>query len=137
MATQHTNKKLSGNAKIAIGATAIALAAATYYFFGPKGKQHRQTLKGWMIKMKGEVVERMEKAKDMTEGLYYNIIDAVAAKYGKGIPETDVNAFVTELKSGWKRFAASHAPQKKASGRTSVTGRKKAAKKASAKKRSA
>lgn len=97
---------MSPKTKAAIGIGAIALAAATYYFFGPDGKKHRTTFKGWMIKMKGEVIERMEKAKDMTESLYHQIVDAVAARYRKsGIAPEDLSAFVSDLKKQWKGFA--------------------------------
>ncbi len=116
MKTKNENK-ISPNAKLAIGVGAIALAAATYYFFGPDGKKHRSKFKGWMIKMKGEIIERMEKAKEMTEPLYRQIVDAVAARYRKsGISEEDLKQFTDDLKRHWKGFAA----EKKSAAKTAV-----------------
>ena len=34
-------------------------------------------------KMKGDIIEKFEKTKDLTESTYHNIIDQVSAKYAK------------------------------------------------------
>jgi hypothetical protein len=64
-----------------LGAGVAALATTAYYFFGPKGEKHRENLKGWMIKMKGEIIERIEDVKELTEPVYREIIDSVVATY--------------------------------------------------------
>ena len=43
-----------------VGASLAGIAATAYFFFGPKGKKHRQHAKAWAIKMKGEVIEKLE-----------------------------------------------------------------------------
>jgi len=109
MAAKKSSKKgMATKTKVAIGVGAVALAAATYYFFGPDGKKHRKDLKGWMIRMKGEVVEKMEQAKEMSESAYHTIVDTVAARYkNSGIAEADLKGFVANLKKQWKGFSAS------------------------------
>ncbi|MFA6973841.1 MAG: hypothetical protein WC238_03850 [Parcubacteria group bacterium] len=94
--------------KLAVaGASLAGLAAGAYFFFGPKGKKHREHAKAWAIKMKGDVVEKLEKAKEITEPVYLAIIDAVAKEYKKGkkasLPEID--ALSADLKKHWKSMS--------------------------------
>jgi hypothetical protein len=95
---------------VAVGAGVVALAAASYFFFGPEGKKNRNNLKGWMVKMKGEVIEKMEDAKEMTEAAYERIVDSVAAKYAKAgkISEAEIRLFAGLLKQQWKGIVKSH-----------------------------
>ncbi len=96
-------KSVSTGTVLALSASALALAAGAYYFFGPEGKKNRGAFKGWMIKMKGEIIEKMEQAKDVSEESYYKIVDTIAAKYGKNakVVPAELKAFVTSLKSQW------------------------------------
>lgn len=117
-----TKKGMSTGAMIGIGAGVAAAAAASYFFFGPDGKKNRNKLQGWMIKMKGEIVEKMETAKDLTEGAYHAIVDSVASSYQKkGVSPEMVTMLATSLKKQWKGFSKG-------------TVKKSAAKKGSAKK---
>ncbi len=108
---KNTKKGISTGSVVAIGAGVAALAAASYYFFGPQGQKHRKTAKGWMLKMKAEIVEKMEGAKEMTQSAYDTIVDTVAAKYNK-YPEAA--AMVNLLKKQWKGIASSTKTGKKA-----------------------
>lgn len=112
---KNNNKKegVSAGKVMAIGAGVAALAAASYYFFGPEGKKNQKKMKGWMIKMKGEVIEKMENAKEVTEAAYHQIIDTVAQKYLKGVTGEEARMYVDVLKKQWKGIAASFAPKKK------------------------
>lgn len=123
-----TKSDISAGSVAALGAGVAALAAASYYFFGPEGKKNRNSLKGWMIKMKGEIVEKMEGAGELTEDLYNKIVDAVAAKYVKAgkVGELELRMFSDMLKSQWKGIMKTHS---KTSG-----AKKSVAKKAPAKK---
>jgi hypothetical protein len=90
-----------------IGASLAGLAATAYFFFGPKGKKHRQHAKAWAIKMKGEVVEKLEAAREITEPVYREIIDAVARDYKKGkkASQPEVEALAQDLKKHWKTMS--------------------------------
>lgn len=135
------NQESSTGTVVAVGAGVIALAAASYFFFGPEGKKNRDSLKGWMVKMKGEVIEKMEDAKDMTEAAYEKIVDAVASKYAKAgrVSEQEIRLFAGLLKQQWKGILKSHhkvAAVKKAAktvAKTVKTEAKKAAKPAAKK----
>jgi hypothetical protein len=83
-------------------AGAFALAAAGYYFFGPDAKKNQKKLKGWTIKMKGEVVEKLEKLKEVTEPVYNSVVDTVAMKYAKLKDEEEVTTLAKDLKKHWK-----------------------------------
>lgn len=90
-----------------IGASLAGLAAATYFFFGPKGKVHRQHTKAWAIKMKADVIEKLESAQQITESVYHEIIDSVAKNYkdGKKASQTEVDAIANDLKKHWKSMS--------------------------------
>jgi hypothetical protein len=114
----NNNNGLTTGQKVSIGAGAIALAATSYYLFGPEGKQHRKQAKGWMIKAKGEIIEKLEEAKDVTEPIYHGIVDSVITPYiGRGaITREEIEDFGRRLKSQWKQIYRSAAPKKKKSG---------------------
>ncbi|OGI30257.1 MAG: hypothetical protein A2271_02440 [Candidatus Moranbacteria bacterium RIFOXYA12_FULL_35_19] len=104
-------KKKKDNSKViklaVIGASLAGIAATAYFFFGPKGKKHREHAKSWAIKMKGEVVERLEKAKEITEPIYLEIIDAVSKEYAKEKMATqeEIGAIADDLKKHWKSIS--------------------------------
>jgi len=100
------NKKTEGSSitKIAVvGAGLAGLAASAYFFFGPKGKQNQKHLKAWAIKMKADVIEKLEKAREVSEPVYNQIIDSVSAKYKKGmkIGHEEVEELAQGLKKHW------------------------------------
>ncbi len=116
MKTTKTNDGISSGAILAIGAGVAALATTTYYFFGPKGDEHRKSLKGWMIKMKGEIIERIEDVKELTEPVYRDIVDSVVATYATTTKASkeELAAFADRLKGQWKEILASTQEKKKA-----------------------
>ena len=111
------NKKgLSGGEMVGIGATVAALGAAAYILFGPEGKKNKKVIKGWAIKMKGEIIDKLEDAKEITEPVYHNIIDTVSAKYSKikKVDPKDLEIAVAEVKKHWNTMMKNAKPKKKA-----------------------
>ena len=90
-----------------IGASLAGLAATAYFFFGPKGKKRREHARAWTIKMKGEVVEKLEAAREITEPIYREIIDSVAKDYKKGrkASQPEIAALAADLKKHWKSMS--------------------------------
>jgi hypothetical protein len=90
----------------AIGVSLATLAAGAYFFFGPKGKKHQKHAKAWVIKMKGDIIEKLESAKEVTEPIYNAIIDTVAKDYSKKIKNSqeDMAEIVDDLKKQWKNL---------------------------------
>ncbi len=90
-----------------IGASVAGVAATAYFFFGPKGKKNRAHVASWAIKMKGDVIEKLEKAKEITEPIYSEIIDAVSKEYSKDKKATkaEIEAIANDLKKHWKSIS--------------------------------
>lgn len=112
---------------VAVGAGMAALSAAAFLLFGPEGKKHRKDLKSWMVKMKADVMEKMEEAGELTGPAYEAILAEVQNKYKalKNVDAADLEKEVAELKKNWRAMA------KMAKGKA----KKPAAKKAPAKKK--
>ncbi len=93
---------------IGVGAGIAALAAAAagaYYLYGSKkGKTNRTAVKSWMLKAKAEVMDGIEKMKDVNEGAYQEVITKVAKKYKdiKNMDQAELAALVTSLQGHWK-----------------------------------
>jgi uncharacterized protein HemX len=102
-----TKKKrgMSAGTAVAIGAGVAAVGAGAYYFLGPKGKQHRGKAKAWMTEMETDVEKKLKKAKSVTQPLYRDAVDTVAATYSKRYKEyaPEIKALAKKLKGEWKR----------------------------------
>ena len=109
---------MSAKTMIAIGAGVAALATASYYLFGPDGEENREKMKGWMIKMKGEIVDKIEDVKELTEPIYHGIVDSVVATYATTtkVGKEELAAYAEKLKGQWKEIVAS--TQEKAAKKT-------------------
>ncbi len=115
-----TSSRMSAGKVVAIGAGVAALAAATYYFFGPEGKKNQKKVKGWMIKMKGEIIDKMEDAKEMSETVYHQIVDTIAKKYQTNMKANpELAMYVDMLKKQWRGISKSTSPKKKVASKTS------------------
>ncbi|MDO8482740.1 MAG: hypothetical protein Q7S86_02895 [bacterium] len=106
-----TQKKKGGSSAVkltVIGASLAGLAATAYFFLGPKGKKHQKHAKAWAIKMKGDVVEKLEQAREITEPVYHEIIDSVSNDYTKGMKagKLEIEELAADLKKHWKTISA-------------------------------
>lgn len=135
MATKKSSNKkgLSGAQKVGIGVgltTAAVAAAGAYFLYGSKdAAKNRKKVKGWALKAKGEVLEVLEKAEEMTKDEYDALIEQVAKAYGamQGVSKADAVSFVKEMKQHWKEI------EKKGKKMVGKSAPKKAAKKAASK----
>jgi hypothetical protein len=95
---------LGVKAALGIGAGVAAISAAAYVLFGPEGKKNRKIIRGWSVKMKGEIIEKFENAKELTEPVYHQIVDAAQAKYAKlkNVDQEELVKVVSEIKKHWK-----------------------------------
>lgn len=99
---------------VAIGAGLAAIAASAYFFLGPDGKKHQKKMKGWMVRMKGEVLEKLEDAQGVTQPIYNDIVDTVAKAQAVAgnIPKAEVLALAKDLKRQWRNITRSTASKK-------------------------
>tara|TARA_Y100000310_G_scaffold315100_1_gene365271 strand:- start:1343 stop:1735 length:393 start_codon:yes stop_codon:yes gene_type:complete len=121
--SSHTGSKL-----LAAGITTLGI----YMLYGAKhAKQNRKKAKSWMLKAKGEVLEKAEKLKQMDRSDYERIVAQVEGKYKKlkSVDNKELAALAKELKGHWKDIEKEFMAKKKPK-------RKPAKKKATTKKRS-
>jgi hypothetical protein len=124
-------KNMSVGKKVAVGAGLAALAAAaagTYFLFGTKkGAKVRKQIKGWMLKAKGEVLEKMESLQEINEEVYNKIVDEVKAGYKKvkGIDAKDIEEFGKEMKAHWKGIKKEIVKKAKGKKKATKKGKKK------------
>lgn len=110
--TPQTNTSTTGE-KVMIGAgiTGLLVAAtlgAKFLFNTKKGKQSLKHIKSWAFKMKGEVLEKLEKAKEINEETYNKLVEELGEKYKKvkGMTLDEVTEVVQELKGQWRSVHA-------------------------------
>lgn len=87
-----------------IGASLAGLAASAYFFLGPDGKKNQKQAKAWAIKMKGDVVEKLEMVRELSEPAYHKIIDSIAIKHKKELKagHEEIMELAQDLKKHWK-----------------------------------
>ena len=116
MATKKTAKKtakksLSTNQKVGIGVgltTAAVAAAGAYFLYGSKeAPKNRRKVKSWMFKAKAEVLEGLEKAQEMTEEEFKDLVETVGKTYAKvkDASKADITDFKKEMMENWPKIA--------------------------------
>lgn len=108
-------KKLGAGIGLGVAALAAATAGAMF-LYGKEGAKHRKQIKGWAIKMKGDVIEKLEQLKDLNEDTYKKVIDQVADKYRKvkNMDLAQLEGEVKGLKSHWRNISDQIYGKKKA-----------------------
>ena len=103
--TKNTNNH-TGVVSIGMIGAGIASLAAAYFFLGPNGKKNQKYAKSWAIKMKAEVIEKLEMAKEMSEPVYQQIVDSVSSEYKKGMKagNEEIDELAFDLKKHWKKL---------------------------------
>jgi hypothetical protein len=103
-------KKSNTNMVVGVGLAAIAaLAAGGYFLYGKDGAKNRKKIRSWMLKAKGEVLEGVEKMKNVSEAEYNMVVDKVASKYQafKNVDPKEFADMVRELRGHWKNIKKS------------------------------
>lgn len=96
-----------GHGLAILGGLAAAAIAGAYFIQGNKPAQKKiRQVKGWALKAKGEVLQKVESLKEVNEDLYNKAVDAVMKRYQnvKNIDTTEVQSIANELKSHWKNI---------------------------------
>lgn len=86
-----------------IGLAALA-AIGAYFLAGKRGAKNREAIKGWTLKMKGEVLEKVEKVKKLDKDDYEKIVDQVAERYAKleKVGGAELKRLTIEMKKAWE-----------------------------------
>jgi hypothetical protein len=115
MKKQDTHNNHEGAAAAGLAALAAA-AAGVYFLYGTKdAAKKRKAVKSWSLKMKAEVLEKIEKLKEIDQKTYQDIVDAASKKYEslKGVEVSEVAAISKELSSHWKAIKKTITPEVK------------------------
>lgn len=104
MKKQVGKKGMSTGAKVGMGLGLAAAGVAAYLLWGKDGKKNRKVVRGWAVKMKGEIIEKFEKAENVTEETYHNIVDQVKARYEKmkNVDQAELKAMILDIRKHWK-----------------------------------
>ena len=86
--------------------TAIA-AAGTYFLTGKRGAKNREKIAAWTLKMKGEVLEKMQEMKEVNKEAYLALVEEVAERYAKieKVGAAEMKRLKEELKGAWAHIA--------------------------------
>ena len=89
-----------------LGVAAIA-ALGTYLMYGERGEKNRKLVAGWILKMKGEVLEKVEEVGELGEEEYYKIVDEVSGRYARlnKVGAEELKHMTAELKGAWGRIS--------------------------------
>ena len=87
---------------------AVIAALGAYFLYGKNGERNRGKIAGWTLKMKGEVLEKVEELKELNEEDYYEIVDEVSARYAKlaKVGAAELQRLTEELKGAWGHLSA-------------------------------
>lgn len=78
------NKQQSENgqsSKLPLAGLLGAAAVGAVYLYGKNKQRVQQRLRGWMLKVKGEVMERVAESESLTREEYEDIVDSAVDKY--------------------------------------------------------
>ncbi|MGQ0645906.1 MAG: hypothetical protein ACT4O3_10520 [Elusimicrobiota bacterium] len=80
-------------------------AAAAALVYGRKAK-NRKEIRSWMLKLKGDVLEKLEDVKEVNEESYKAVVDQAAARYRrlKDVNQEELKGLVGDIKASWKEF---------------------------------
>jgi len=111
-------KKSNINAKTvgaaaAVTAAAAAAAAGAYWLYGAKdAAKHRKMARSWMLKARAEVMEAVEKLKDIDKESYMRIVDDVVKRYSSaaGVGSAEAARLLKDLKASWAHIQQQKGP---------------------------
>lgn len=85
-----------------IGVAAIT-AAGAYFLYGKKNAGNRERVYSWALKMKGEVLGKIESMQKIDRETYLRMVDKVAGRYAKmeSISASELQHLTVEMKNAW------------------------------------
>lgn len=119
-------------AKLGLAGLAVAGIAGAYFLYGKNGAKNRKAIKSWTLRAKADVLEQLEKAKELSQDSFNGVVDQISEKYGakvKGVSAEDVMNFAKDLKKHWKDIKSELTPKSTAKKSAPKKVAKKAAKK--------
>lgn len=91
-------------AKMAIGGVAATVAGAYYLYGSREGQAVRKNMSAFAVKMKGEMLQGLEKLKEVSEPKYKELVKKVEEKYKKAAETAEVKKVVGEISGVWNKM---------------------------------
>ncbi len=120
-----TNKKpvksngLSNKQSVGIGlgitAAVAAAAAGSYLLYGSKNAtKNRKAVKGWALKAKSEVLKGVDRAKELSQEDYEQLVESAVNTYNaaKSASKTELADFKKDMRAHWKGLQKTAAVKK-------------------------
>ncbi len=88
-----------------IGLAALA-AAGTYFLYGKRGAKTRETIAGWALQLKGQILEKLEKLDNVNQEAYNELITETVERFGrvKKVSAAELKLITADLKSAWSHI---------------------------------
>lgn len=101
-----SKKEDKKRSKLPLAGLLGAAAIGAVYLYGKNKERVQRKLRGWMLKVKGEVMERVSKAEELTREEYESIVDTAVDKYKDKKQEAGEEFEQTrqQLKGQWKEI---------------------------------
>jgi len=89
------------------GLMLAAVAAATYFLTGKRGRANREKIAAWTLDLKAEVLRRMRQLKVMNREVYLELVDEVAARYQRvgRVSSAEMSHLKEEVKGAWTHIS--------------------------------
>lgn len=91
-------------AKMAIGGVAATIAGAYYLYGSREGQAVRKNMSAFAVKMKGEMLQGLEKLKEVSEPKYKELVKKVEQKYKDAADKPEVKKVVGEISAVWNKM---------------------------------
>lgn len=123
MAKKKSGHKTALKLGIGLSVAAVSTLAGAYFTYKKASPKTQKKMRGWVLKMRGEVLEQLEGLKEINEKAYNGVLDEVSKRYlqVQSIDSTEVHEAVSELKGHWKKIVSDLHKKKK---KTRVTKKK-------------
>lgn len=113
---------------VGVGVAAVATAAAgAYWLYGAKhSAQHRKMAKSWMLKARAEVLDAVEKLKEVDYESYMGVVDDVLGNYKKtkGATSAELAQMMRDFKTAWMHMQVAQKSSAKGAKVAKKTGKK-------------
>ncbi len=123
-------KKTNVGAVVGVGvgvATVATAAAAAYWLYGAKHPaQHRKKAKSWMLKARAEVLDAVDKLKEIDHESYMAVVDDVLGNYKKAKVATsaELAQMMRDFKTAWTHMQKAQKSSVKGAKVAKKTGKK-------------
>lgn len=103
MTENHNSEEQKSTNKLAVTGLIVSAVAGVIYLYGRDGRQRRKRVRGWMLQMKGEIMERLTRLEEVSKDKYKQIIDKVSSQFAqqKRVHQEDIDRIRERLKGHW------------------------------------